>query len=67
MTMPRLNGGETFEEMCRIRSDVPTILMSGYNEQTVMDRFAGKGLAGFVQKPFRLEELVKVVRQVMET
>jgi PAS domain S-box-containing protein len=65
MTMPQLDGEETFLEMRRIRGDVRAILMSGYNEQTATSRFAGKGLAAFLQKPFRFEELQAVVRSVL--
>jgi two-component system, cell cycle sensor histidine kinase and response regulator CckA len=36
--------------------------MSGYHEQEVGDLFAGKGLAGFVQKPFRIDDLLAAVR-----
>ncbi len=31
--------------------------MSGFNEQEAINRFAGLGLAGFIQKPFKAEEL----------
>lgn len=65
MTMPHLDGEETFREMRRLRSDVKAILSSGYNEQTATSRFAGKGLAGFIQKPYGYEELLAVVRQVL--
>jgi PAS domain S-box-containing protein len=65
MTMPRLDGEETFREMRRIRSDVKAILSSGYNEQSATNRFAGKGLAGFIQKPYRYEELMAIVRAVL--
>ncbi|MEM7243765.1 MAG: response regulator [Acidobacteriota bacterium] len=61
MTMPHLDGRETFREMTRIRSDVRVILMSGYNEQDATSFFAGKGLAGFIQKPFSPRELLQAV------
>ncbi|HKU42970.1 MAG TPA: PAS domain S-box protein, partial [Polyangiales bacterium] len=32
MTMPKLNGEETLRAIRRVRSDVPVLLMSGYNE-----------------------------------
>ena len=57
MTMPRLNGEEAFREIRRIRADVRVILMSGYNEQEAIGRFAGKGLAGFMQKPLSVDAL----------
>lgn len=66
MTMPQLDGEETFRELRRLRSDVLTILSSGYNEQTATSRFAGKGLAAFIQKPYTFEELQTIVRQVLE-
>jgi PAS domain S-box-containing protein len=65
MTMPHLDGEQTFRELRRIRSDVKTILASGYNEQTATSRFAGKGLAAFIQKPFRYEDLMTLVRKVL--
>jgi len=66
MTMPHMDGEEVFREMRRIRKDVRTILSSGYNEQSATDRFAGKGLAGFIQKPYSYNELLAIVRKVLE-
>jgi PAS domain S-box-containing protein len=57
LTMPRMDGVRTFQEMKRLRSDVKVILCSGYGEHDAMQRFKGEGLAGFVQKPYRMEEL----------
>jgi PAS domain S-box-containing protein len=59
MTMPRLNGEDAFAEMQRIAPKVPVILMSGFAEVEAMQRFAGKGLAGFLQKPFRAATLLQ--------
>jgi CheY-like chemotaxis protein len=39
--------------------------MSGFNEQEAIDRFTGKGLAGFLQKPFRTEQLRAKLRQLL--
>ena len=57
LTMPRMDGEETFREIRRIRPDACVVLMSGFNEQDAAARFVGKGLAGFVQKPFTPDEL----------
>lgn len=64
--MPRMNGEEAFNEIKRIRKDVPVLLMSGYSEQDATERFAGKGLAGFIQKPFKSEELREKMRNLFE-
>ncbi len=59
LTMPHMNGEEAFRALRRVRTDVPVILTSGYSEQDTSAEFAGKGIAGFVQKPFRLEKLLE--------
>ncbi len=52
MTMPRMGGEEAFRHMRQIDPDVKVVLSSGYNEQDATSHFAGKGLAGFIQKPY---------------
>jgi len=47
--------------------DIPVILMSGYTEQEVTTRFAGQGLAGFLQKPFQFRKLCDTVSEVLST
>ncbi len=66
LTMPYMDGEETFKELRRIRSDVNVIMSSGYNEQEVTSRLAEKGLAGFIQKPYRREDLMRVLRRAVE-
>ena len=61
LSMPRMDGQETFAALKGLRSDVRVVLTSGYNEQEAVDRFAGEGLAGFVQKPYRLDDLVRAI------
>jgi two-component system, cell cycle sensor histidine kinase and response regulator CckA len=66
LTMPRMDGVRAFQEMKRISPDVPIILSSGYDEQHATSLFGGEGLAGFIEKPFRMrafeEKLKKVLR-----
>ncbi|HIF00622.1 MAG TPA: response regulator [Planctomycetes bacterium] len=65
MSMPHLSGEETFRELRRIQRDVTVVLSSGYNHQDAISRFAGKGLAGFIQKPYGPDELFPVMRQAL--
>ena len=65
MTMPRLSGEQAFSEIRRIRNDVCVILSSGYNEQEATERFSGKGLAGFLQKPYQPVALIQKLREVL--
>jgi PAS domain S-box-containing protein len=66
LTMPRMDGEETFRELRRLRTDARVVLSSGYNQQDVTQRFAGKRLAGFIQKPYRLEDLRRTLRAALE-
>lgn len=66
LTMPRMNGEETFRALRSRQFQAPVILTSGFNEQDTVQRFAGKGLAGFLQKPFQLEEFRERVREVLQ-
>ncbi len=66
LIMPRKNGEEAFKEMRTIRPNARVLLMSGYSEQDAMERFSGKGLSGFIQKPFKSEELREKMRNLFE-
>jgi PAS domain S-box-containing protein len=65
LSMPHLDGEETFRELRRIRKDVKVLLSSGYNEAELVTRFAGKGLAGFLQKPYQLSALETKLRELL--
>jgi PAS domain S-box-containing protein len=57
LTMPQLNGEEAFRELRQINPNVRVILVSGYSEDDIAARFAGKGLAGCLQKPYTVDRL----------
>ena len=66
MTMPKLGGEATFRELRRINPSVTVILSSGYNEQEATQRFTGKGLSGFIQKPYLPDKLIEIVHDVCQ-
>ncbi len=65
LTMPHLDGEETFRQMRMLNPTVRVILTSGFNQQEAINRFTGKGLAGFIQKPFELASLIQIIRSVL--
>ena len=65
LTMPHMDGEEAYRELRRIDRDVKVVMTSGYNQQEVTQRFAGKGLVGFLQKPYNLSALLQVLNQVI--
>jgi DNA-binding NtrC family response regulator len=51
-------GGEaTLQALREVKPSVRVVLMSGHNETDVTRLFAGRSLSGYLQKPFRAEEL----------
>jgi signal transduction histidine kinase/CheY-like chemotaxis protein len=66
LMMPDMSGGQVFAELQRIQPGTPVVMMSGYAEDATTRRFDGGVPAGFLQKPFTLQELREVVRQVMD-
>jgi PAS domain S-box-containing protein len=65
-SMPVLDGMQTLVELKKIRLSIPVILCSGYSETDLERSFAGKGLAGVVQKPYGLDLLQTKLRQALE-
>ena len=65
LTMPHLDGESAFRELRRLDPDVRVVLMSGFNEQDAINRFTGKGLAGFVQKPFKPDLLRRKIKEAL--
>lgn len=66
LTMPVMDGEEAFRALRKMRPGVRVLLSSGYSEQEATSRFAGRGLAGFLQKPYRARQLVDKVRELHE-
>ena len=65
MTMPDISGEEVFRLIQTLRPGVRVILSSGYNEEETISHFQGKGLAGFIQKPYRPTQLIEKVREIL--
>ncbi|MBN1497273.1 MAG: PAS domain S-box protein [Spirochaetes bacterium] len=65
LTMPHMDGEEAFRELRRIRKDACVIMSSGYNEQEINQRFAGKGIAGFIQKPYQMADLAAKLKKIL--
>ena len=65
VTMPRMGGEEAYRRIRQMTKDIPVILSSGYNEQDATVHFNGKGLSGFIQKPYRPADLIAKVRALL--
>jgi PAS domain S-box-containing protein len=66
LTMPHLDGRQAFLQMQKVNPGVPVVLTSGYSEQDVLTDFLGKGLAGFLPKPYQGSQFRAVLRKALE-
>ena len=64
LTMPKLDGIKTLAELRAIQPQVKAVLMSGYDVENINHRSAPEGFAAFIRKPFQVETLIKVARQL---
>jgi CheY-like chemotaxis protein len=63
--MPQLDGGKTFEWLRKLNPEVRVIICSGADEMRLRQLQAQLGIDGYIHKPFRVEEALFVIRQVM--
>jgi two-component system, cell cycle sensor histidine kinase and response regulator CckA len=61
LTMPQMDGSELLRRLRDIDSGVRVVLCSGYSESFATERFESLGLAGFLPKPYRIDELRRVL------
>ncbi len=68
LTMPDLDGVETFQRMRVLRDDLTVVLCSGYGLDEAAERFGGdqEHLAGFLHKPYTPKMLMALLREIME-
>ncbi len=64
--MPKMDGAKCFSQPREINPDVQVILSSGYTELDATSDSIGKGLAGFIQKPYTPEVLQKKMQAVFK-
>ena len=65
LAMPVMGGEEALDRLKAIRAGVPVILSTGYGEDEATRRFAGKDVAGFLQKPYTVEQLMEAIALVL--
>jgi PAS domain S-box-containing protein len=65
LTMPHLSGDDAFRAMLEVRPDARVVLMSGFSGHELSERFGAEGLAGFIQKPFRMDDLDALLARVL--
>lgn len=65
LNMPYMDGEEAFTELRKLDPNVKIILASGFSEQEIEKRFAGKNLNGVLKKPYDLGSMLNVLARAI--
>ena len=65
MIMPEKDGIEVLKDIKSIRPNLPVVMMSGYSIQEKRDEAVRLGAQGCLKKPFEVEDIRKIIKQVI--
>jgi len=65
MRLPLVDGQPVFDALLKARPDARIVLSSGFLQEEAMETCNDPRMAGYLQKPYRFEELVECVRNVV--
>ncbi len=66
MNMPQVSGKKVFQKIKSLKLKSKVIISSGYNDAIIEGSTFAKQIDGFLQKPYKIEELAKKVRDVLD-
>ena len=66
MTMPNLTGLDLIREIMQIKSNIKTVLCSGYSSAVTEEKTRAYGINGFLTKPFLPKVLTEIIRKVFD-
>ena len=66
MIMPGMSGGEVYDRLKAINPDIKVLLSSGYSVNGQATEILNRGCSGFIQKPFKLEEFSRKLREILD-
>ena len=66
MIMPGLSGADTYRRLKAINPTVKVLLATGYSEDGQAREILNEGCKGFIQKPFKLEQLSAIIRDLLD-
>ena len=64
--LPKISGWKVFNNLRQENPDVCIVVASGYMEPDVKSRMHDAGVEHFIEKPYRLDQLVETLYGVME-
>jgi len=66
MNMPKMSGKETFAKLKEVKPDLKVVVSTGYSDASLEPDALRNLVDGFLQKPYQMEELSKVLRELFD-
>ena len=66
MIMPDMSGGETYDALKEIDTDIKVLLSTGYSMNGQATKILDRGCNGFIQKPFNIKSLSEKIMEILE-
>jgi CheY-like chemotaxis protein len=66
MIMPNMGGGDTYDKLKEVDSDIKVLLSSGYSVDGQATEILERGCNGFIQKPFNMIDLSQKIRKILD-
>ena len=66
VVMPGMNGKKLYEHIAPMRPEIKVLYMSGYTDNAIAHRGVLDEGTAFLQKPFKADELLSKVREVLD-
>ena len=64
--MPKMTGMELSKKLLDIRSNIPIVIASGYNENVNKVYSNKNGIREFLKKPYTFGQLARLIRKVLD-
>lgn len=66
LSMPRKSGRETLIDLLEFDPELRVIISSGFDKGGPVEELLKSGARGFVQKPYRMEQMLQIVRRALD-
>ncbi len=66
MIMPDMGGGEAYDTMKENNPKIKVLLSTGYSIRGQATEILERGCNGFIQKPFKIKELSRKIREILD-
>jgi PAS domain S-box-containing protein len=65
LLLPRMNGIEAYAEFIKIKPDIKVLISSGFSQESLEEKIKGALPAGYLHKPYQMENLKEEIERIL--